>query len=73
MQEIVLGVCLFTSVVLALALLILLARYHLVPIGNVIINVNDERDLSVSVGGKLLGALAANELFVPSACGGSGT
>ena len=73
MQEIFLGVGLFTSIVLMLALLILLARFGLVPRGNVTINVNDERDLSVPVGGKLLGALAANELFVSSACGGGGT
>ncbi len=73
MQEIFFGVGLFTSIVLVLALLILLARFHLVPSGNVTINVNDERDLSVPVGGKLLRALAANELFVPSACGGGGT
>ncbi len=70
MQEIFFGVGLFTSIVLMLALLILLARFGLVPRGNVTINVNDERDLSVPVGGKLLGALAANELFVSSACGG---
>jgi Na+-transporting NADH:ubiquinone oxidoreductase subunit F len=73
MQEIILGVGLFTSIVLMLALLILLARFGLVPRGNVTINVNDERDLGVPVGGKLLGALAANELFVSSACGGGGT
>lgn len=73
MQEIYIGVGLFTSIVLMLALLILLARFGLVPGGNVTINVNDERDLSVPVGGKLLGALAANDLFVSSACGGGGT
>ena len=73
MQEIFFGAGLFTSIVLMLALLILLARFGLVPRGNVTINVNDERDLSVPVGGKLLGALAANELFVSSACGGGGT
>jgi len=73
MQEIFLGVGLFTSIVVVLAFLILMARFGLVPRGNVTINVNDERDLSVPVGGKLLGALAANELFVSSACGGGGT
>ncbi len=73
MQEIVLGVGLFTGIVLALALLILAFRARLVPSGNVTITVNDERDLIVPVGGKLLGALAANQLFVPSACGGGGS
>ena len=52
---------------------ILLARSQLVPSGNIRINVNGERDLSVPAGGKLLNTLTANELFLPSACGGGGT
>ncbi len=73
MQEIALGVTLFTGIVLVLALIIMLARSWLVPSGNVTITVNDERDLHVPVGDKLLTALAANELFLPSACGGGGS
>jgi Na+-transporting NADH:ubiquinone oxidoreductase subunit F len=73
MQEILFGVGLFTGIVLVLAALILLARSHLVISGSVIITVNDVRELIVPVGGKLLGALAANELFIPSACGGGGS
>ncbi len=73
MQEIVIGVVLFTGIVTALAVLILLARSRLVPSGNVQINVNGERDLSVPAGSKLLSTLSANGLFLPSACGGGGT
>ena len=73
MQEIVIGVVLFTGIVTALAVLILLARSRLVPSGNININVNGERDLSVAAGSKLLNTLSANELFLPSACGGGGT
>ena len=73
LQEIFFGVGVLTSIVLVLSLLIMLARSRLVPSGNVTIRVNDERDLSVPVGVKLLGALAANELFVPAACGGGGS
>jgi Na+-transporting NADH:ubiquinone oxidoreductase subunit F len=73
MQEIVLGVTLFTSIVIALAVLILLARSRLVPSGDVTITVNGERNIAVPVGGKLLNALTAKELFLPSACGGGGT
>ncbi|WP_455366642.1 NADH:ubiquinone reductase (Na(+)-transporting) subunit F [Kaarinaea lacus] len=73
MQEIIIGVVLFTSIVMALAVLILLARSQLVASGNVNINVNGERDLSVPAGSKLLNTLGANELFLPSACGGGGT
>ena len=71
MQEIIIAVALFTSIVLALAVLILLARSQLVPSGDITINVNEERDLAVPAGGKLLNALTAKELFLPSACGGA--
>ena len=73
MQEIAIAVTLFTGIVMFLAVLILLARSRLVPSGNVMINVNGERDLAVPAGGKLLNALTAKELFLPSACGGGGT
>ena len=73
MQEIAIGVALFTGIVMALAVLILLARSQLVPSGNIHITVNGERDLSVPAGSKLLNTLSANDLFLPSACGGGGT
>ncbi len=73
MQEIIYSVVLFTSILMILALIILAVRSQLVPSGNVTITVNDERELSVPVGGKLLGALTDNDLFVPAACGGCGT
>ena len=73
LQEVLLGVGLFTAVVLILVFVILVARSKLVASGNVTIVVNDERELSVPTGGKLLQALADNELFIPSACGGGGT
>lgn len=73
MFEISLGVITFTLVVLALVGLILFARSRLVPSGNVVINVNGERDIASPVGPKLLGALATDHLYVSSACGGGGT
>jgi len=73
MQEITLAVILFTGIVISLAILILLARSRLVPSGDIRIVVNEERDLTVPAGGKLLSALTAQELFLPSACGGGGT
>ena len=73
MQEIFIAVTLFTGIVISLAVLILLARLRLVPSGDVMINVNGERDLAVPAGGKLLNALTAQELFLPAACGGGGT
>ena len=73
MQQIAIGVILFTGIVMALAVLILLARSRLVPSGDIRIIVNGERDLNVPAGSKLLNTLSANELFLPSACGGGGT
>jgi Na+-transporting NADH:ubiquinone oxidoreductase subunit F len=73
MIEIVLGVALFTAIVVTLAMLILFARSRLVATGNITINVNGEKELSARAGGKLLNLLGAQELFLPSACGGGGT
>ncbi len=72
-MEILLGVTFFTAIVLALVALILFAKRFLVPSGSVSILINDQKRLSAPVGGKLLGALADNSIFVSSACGGAGT
>ncbi len=73
MLEIVLGVLMFTLIVLALVVLILVAKARLVASGDVEILINDQKTIHVPVGGKLLGALANNNIFVPSGCGGGGT
>nr|VFK21380.1 MAG: Na+-transporting NADH:ubiquinone oxidoreductase subunit F [Candidatus Kentron sp. LFY] len=73
MLEITLSVAMFTIIVLLLVFIIIGARYKLVSTGHVTVTVNDERDVQVPVGMKLLGALANAHLFVPSACGGGGT
>ncbi len=71
--EIIVAVLLFTVVVSSLGVLVLVARSRLVPSGQLTINVNDARELTVDPGGKLHVVLAENELFLPSACGGGGT
>ncbi|MFT6070176.1 MAG: Na+-transporting NADH:ubiquinone oxidoreductase subunit F [Bacteriovoracaceae bacterium] len=73
MNEIVLGVTMFTAVVLALVLVILFAKSKLVASGPVKLNINGEKDVEVNAGGKLLNILADEKLFVSSACGGGGT
>jgi Na+-transporting NADH:ubiquinone oxidoreductase subunit F len=73
MLEIVLGVTFFTLIILMLVGVILLAKSRLVAVGNVNILINDEKSLPAPVGSKLLVALANNNLFVASACGGGGT
>lgn len=73
--EIILGVVMFTAIVLALVAVILMARSRLVTTGDVHIDINGEADKGVDVpaGGKLLGTLADQGIFLSSACGGGGT
>ncbi len=70
---IVLGVTMFTAIVLALVAVILAARSRLVSSGEVAIEINGEKTLRVPAGGKLLQTLSEGGLFLPSACGGGGT
>ena len=69
------AVAVFAGVILLLVLILMLARQQLVPQGEVVISVNEDPDkaLKVSPGQTLLSALAAEKIFVPSACGGGGT
>ena len=71
--EITLGVVMFTVIVLALVAVILIARSKLVSSGDVTIDINGEKTLTVPAGGKLLQTLSGAGLFLPSACGGGGT
>jgi Na+-transporting NADH:ubiquinone oxidoreductase subunit F len=72
-MEILLGIVLFTLIIMALVFLILSARSKLVSTGDITISINDEKTITTPAGGKLLGALADANLFVSSACGGGGT
>lgn len=72
-MEIICGIVFFTAIVVLFVLLIQGAKKLLVPSGDVKIVVNDQKTISVPAGGKLLGALADNKIFVSSACGGGGT
>ena len=72
-MSIVLGVVMFTGIIIALVAMILVARKQLVPSGDVHILINGQKEISVPAGGKLLNALASNGIFVSSACGGGGT
>jgi Na+-transporting NADH:ubiquinone oxidoreductase subunit F len=71
--EIILGVVMFTGIVLALVAIILGARSKLVSSGKVKILINGERTVETEAGGKLLQTLASNNIFLSSACGGGGT
>jgi len=72
-MEILLGVATFTLVVLALGGLSMTAKMFLVNSGDVKILVNNQKEITVPAGGKLMNTLAEEGIFVSSACGGGGT
>ena len=72
---ILLGVGMFTAIVLVLVAVILAARSKLVSSGDVSIGINEdpEKTIKAPAGGKLLQTLAEQGIFLSSACGGGGT
>ncbi|MBL6691954.1 MAG: NADH:ubiquinone reductase (Na(+)-transporting) subunit F [Pseudomonadales bacterium] len=73
--EVVLGVTMFTGVIMMLVFVILYARKLLVSTGEVHIEINGdpEKTITCAAGGKLLNTLADSGIFLSSACGGGGT
>lgn len=71
--QVISGVAMFTFIVLMLVVIIVYAQKKLVPSGSVEININNDKKLTTSAGGKLLQVLAGKGFFLPSACGGGGT
>jgi Na+-transporting NADH:ubiquinone oxidoreductase subunit F len=69
------GIIVFTGVILLLVLLLNLAQAKLLPQGDVTLHINDdpENDIVTTPGSTLLTALATENVFLPSACGGGGT
>ena len=74
-MTILLGVFMFTFVILTLVVVLMVARYKLVAGGevNIIINDDPSKAIHVGAGGTLLAVLAAHRIFIPSACGGKGS
>lgn len=74
-MEMAIGIGMFTLVVCLLVIVILIAKKKLVATGEVTISINEdaEKSIQVAAGDKLLGALASQSIFIPSACGGGGT
>ena len=71
----ILSVAIFSGVILILVLMLNLAESKLLPQGDVNLNINGDDDKSIQVrpGSTLLSALATENIFLPSACGGGGT
>ncbi|CNC94189.1 NADH:ubiquinone reductase (Na(+)-transporting) subunit F [Yersinia pseudotuberculosis] len=74
-MEIILGVVMFTLIVLALTVMILFAKSKLVNTGDITVEVNEDEDKSFTApaGDKLLNMLSSHGIFVSSACGGGGS
>ena len=51
----------------------MVAKKYLLPSGNVKVTINGENTVEVAAGGTLLGTLAENGIYLPSACGGKGS
>ena len=65
----------FSSFILILVYILILAEKKLVAQGKIKILINEDESKSpeVNAGGNLLSVLSENKIFLPSACGGGGT
>ncbi len=63
----------FLVIVLVLVSALLFARAKLTAVGQVKININNEKEVTVNPGSSLLSTLSESGIFLPSACGGGGT
>jgi len=68
------SITVFTGVILFLVVGLMMASRKLSPGGTVTIDINEgQKTLEIPPGGTVLSALASENVFLPSACGGGGT
>ena len=73
-STIILGVAVFILMIVALVVFLMVARSKLVNSAAVTISINEgEKELAANAGSNLLNVLAAEKIFIPSACGGKGS
>ena len=70
---ILVSVGIFLVVTLLLVIVLLVAKSKLVPSGNVKLTINGEKEAEVPIGGTLLTTLQGENIYLSSACGGSGS
>ena len=72
---IVSAVAVFSAIIMLLSFMLIMARKRLVPQGDVkiIVNGDESKPLIAKPGSSLLNVLSAQNIFLPSACGGGGT
>ena len=73
LAAVLIAVVVVSSIGAGLAALLVVAEHFFANYGPCSITINDERQLTVNGGGKLLSVLTAEKIFIPSACGGRGT
>ena len=73
MNLILVSIGVFLAIILALVIILLIAKKLLSPGGNVNLTINGKDTISVAQGGSLLSTLAENNIYLPSACGGKGS
>lgn len=69
----ILAILIFLTIIWILVAILLFARKKMIPDGKVEIIINDEKKIEHERGCTLLQALADENVFVPSACGGGGS
>ena len=70
---ILISVAVFLLLTLLLVIVLLVAKSKLVPSGNVKLTINGEKEAEVPIGGTLLNTLQSENIYLSSACGGSGS
>ncbi|MCR5313641.1 MAG: NADH:ubiquinone reductase (Na(+)-transporting) subunit F [Bacteroidaceae bacterium] len=73
MNFIIYSIAVFLVIVLILVIILLVAKKYLSPSGQVTITINGKDKVTVDQGGSLLSTLAAQDIYLPSACGGKGS
>ena len=73
MNLILASIGVFLVIILAMVIILLVAKKYLSPSGNVNLTINGKDTISVAQGGSLLSTLAENNIYLPSACGGKGS
>ena len=69
-QFILTSIGVFLITILLLVVILLVAKSYLSPSGNVNIEINGDKTISVGQGSSLMTTLNENGIFLPSACGG---
>ena len=69
-QFIIYSISVFLITIITLVIILLVAKKYLSPSGNVSIEINGDKNITVPQGASLMTTLNENGIFLPSACGG---